>query len=346
MKKKIAFLTGVNGQDGAYLSKLLIDKNYEVHGLLRRSSTYKIGRLDYLGIKNKIVYHHSELNEHKNVEFILKKIKPDVIYNLAAQSFVQYSFGNPSYTFDVNCNSVLNILELLRRDKMDTKFYQASTSEMFGNSTLDILDENSSFNPASPYAISKLAAHHLVKNYRDSYNKFICNGILFNHESFLRGIEFVTKKIVNGLVNIKYANGPLLKLGNLDTKRDWGHAEDYVKAMYLIMKYKRPDDYVVATGETYSVRDFITLVTNLIGMKLTFVGSGAKEYCVDKISNKKVVIVDKKYFRDNELYRLKGNPKKIKKILHWKPQYNFQHLVEDMVRREIDSLRLKSKFVF
>ena len=341
MKKKKAFITGVNGQDGAYLSRLLISKNYEVHGLLRRSSTYKVERLDYLGIKDNLTYHHSELNEYKNIEFIIKKIKPDVIYNLAAQSFVQYSFGNPNYTFEINFNSVLNILELIRREKMSTKFYQASTSEMFGNSVLNSLNENSSFNPASPYAISKTASHYLVKNYRDAYNKFFCNGILFNHESYLRGIEFVTKKIVNGLVNFKYKNGPLLKLGNLDSKRDWGHAEDYVEAIYLIMNYKNADDYVVATGETRSVRDFIILASELIGMKLIFVNSGVKEYCIDKKTNKKVLCIDKKYFRDNELHRLNGNPKKIKKKLNWKPKYNFQNLVEDMVRREIDNVTTK-----
>jgi GDPmannose 4,6-dehydratase len=346
MKKKIAFITGINGQDGAYLSKLLINKNYKVHGMLRRSSNFKLSRIDYLGIRNQITFHHSELNEFKNVEDIIKKVKPDVIFNLAAQSFVQYSFGNPSYTFDVNFHSVLNILETIRRNKMDTKFYQASTSEMFGNTIGDMQNENTNFYPASPYAISKAAAHHLVRNYRDSYKGFFCNGILFNHESFLRGIEFVTKKIVDGLVRIIYENAPPLRLGNLDAKRDWGFAGDYVEAMYLMMDYKKPDDYVVATGQTYSIREFIKLACSYLAIKPIFEGKGLKEKCFDKNSGKKLIIIDKKYFRAQELHRLKGDPSKIKKILKWKMKYNFENLVEHMVKNEVDNLHSNKRILF
>jgi len=346
MKIKKALITGINGQDGAYLAKLLLEKNYDVFGLLRRSSNYKLQRLDYLGIKNKIKYFHSELNEYKNIEHIILKIKPDVIYNLGAQSFVQYSFGNPTYTFEINFGSVLNMLEVIVRNKLNSKFYQASTSEMYGNSIVDMQNETTLFNPASPYAISKLSSHYLIKNYRESFDKFFCSGILFNHESFLRGIEFVTKKIVNGLVNIYYNNGPVLKLGNLDSYRDWGHAEDYVKAMYLIMNSKTPEDYVVASGKTYSIRQFIKKVCKLMNIKIEFKGKGINEVCIDKNNQKKIISIDKKYFRINELHRLKGNPQKIKNRLKWKPKFDFDNLVEDMVKREIDNIKSKSKIIF
>ena len=346
MKNKKILITGINGQDGAYLAKLLLQKNYKVFGILRRSSNYKLQRLDYLGITNKITFYHSELNEYKNIEQIILKIKPDVIYNLGAQSFVQYSFLNPTYSFEINFGSVLNILEVIVRNKLNTKFYQALTSEMYGNSNVDMQNETTLFKPASPYAISKLSSHHLVRNYRESFNKFFCSGILFNHESFLRGIEFVTKKIVNGIVNIYYNNGPTLKLGNLDSYRDWGHAEDYVKAMYLIMNAKSPDDYVVASGKTYSIRDFIKQVCKLMDIKIKFQGKGVNEVCIDEKNKKKIITVDKKYFRINELYRLKGNPKKIKENLKWNPKFDFNSLVEDMVKREIDNINSKSKIIF
>jgi len=346
MKNKKILITGINGQDGAYLSRLLLKNNCKVFGILRRSSNYKLQRLDYLGIKDKIKYYHSELNEYKNIEQIILKIKPDVIYNLGAQSFVQYSFGNPTYSFETNFGSVLNMLEVIVRNKLNTKFYQASTSEMYGNSNVDMQNENTSFNPASPYAISKLSAHYLIKNYRESFNKFFCSGILFNHESFLRGIEFVTKKVVNGIVEIYYNNGSTLKLGNLDSYRDWGHAEDYVKAMFLIMSAKFPDDYVVSSGETYSIRDFIKKVCKVMNVNIGFKGKGINEICFDKKNNKKIISVDKRYFRINELYRLKGNPKKIKDKLKWKPKFNFNQLVEDMVKREIDNMKSKSKIIF
>ena len=346
MKIKKALITGINGQDGAYLAKLLLQKNYKVYGILRRSSSYKLQRLDYLGITSKIDYYHSELNEHKNIEQIILKVKPDEIYNLGAQSFVQYSFLNPSYSFEINFGSVLNILEVIVRNKLKIKFYQASTSEMYGNSNVDFQNEMTSFNPASPYAISKLSSHHLVKNYRESFNSFFCSGILFNHESFLRGIEFVTKKIVNGIVNIYYNKGNILKLGNLDSYRDWGHAEDYVNAIYLIMNAKLPDDYVVATGETHSIRDFIKEVCKVMDIQVDFKGKGINEVIVDKKNNRKIAAVDKRYFRINELYRLKGNPKKIKQKLKWRPKFNFSSLVEDMVKREIENTVSNSKIIF
>ena len=346
MKKKIALITGINGQDGAYLSELLIKKNYSVHGILRRSANFKLGRLDYLNVIEKINFHHSELNEFQNIQNLIKKIKPDVIYNLAAQSFVQYSFDNPFYTADVNYHAVLNMLETIRRNKMDTKFYQASTSEMFGNTNVDKQNENTNFYPASPYAISKVSSHYLIGHYRKAYDGFFCSGILFNHESFLRGIEFVTKKIVNGLVKILKVNSPPIHLGNLDAKRDWGFAGDYVKAMELMMNAKKAEDYVVATGQTHSIREFIKMSCKFLGIKPVFVGKGLKEVCYDKKNKKKLIIIDKKYFRENELHRLKGDPSKIIKNLKWKRRYDFINLVEHMVKKEVDSFSTKKKIIF
>lgn len=346
MKKKVALITGVNGQDGGYLSKLLLEKNYIVHGMLRRTANFKLSRLDFLKIRNKINFHPSELNEFHNVQSLIKKIKPDIIYNLAAQSFVQYSFDNPFYTNDVNYHSVINMLETLRRNKMDTKFYQASTSEMFGNTKNDKQDENTNFFPASPYAISKLSSHYLIDHYRKTYNGFYCSGILFNHESFLRGIEFVTKKIVNGLVRILYENAPPIELGNLDAKRDWGHASDFVKAMNLIMNANEPDDFVVATGKTYSVREFIKKACGILDVQPVFSGKGVKEVCYDKKSKKKLIVVKKRYFRENELNRLKGNPSKIERKLKWKRNYDFNKLVEDMVINEVNNYKSGKKLIF
>lgn len=347
MKKKKVLITGINGQDGAYLSKHLIEKNYEIVGLLRRSSSYKLQRLDYLNIRNKIKFFHSELNEYKNIERIILETKPEIIYNLAAQSFVQYSFENPTYSFDINFSSVLNMLEVIIRNGLDTKFFQASTSEMFGNSKLTSQNENTPFNPTSPYAISKLSSHQLIKNFRESYGKFFCSGILFNHESFLRGREFVTKKIVHGLVNIYYNNGPIVKLGNLNSSRDWGHAEDFINAMYLIMhKSRLPDDYVVATGRAFSIRDFIKKVCECMNIKIRFIGKGYQEKCIDIKNNKILISIDRKYFRENELLRLKGNPNKIKKKLNWKLKYNFSKLVEDMVKKEIDNIKSENSIFF
>ena len=347
MSKKKILITGINGQDGAYLSKYLLEKNFEVIGILRRSSSYKLQRLDYLKISHKIKFYHSELNEHRNIERIILECKPAIIYNLAAQSLVQYSFENPVFSFDINFSSVLNMLDIIVRNNLNTKFFQASTSEMFGNSKIDKKNEIARFNPTSPYAISKLSAHQLIKNYRDSYNKFFCSGILFNHESFLRGREFVTKKIVNGIINIYYNKGPVLKLGNLDSRRDWGHAEDYIVAMYKIMqKSKLPDDYVVATGKSYSIRDFIKKVCDCIDIKIKFVGKGLNERCVDTKNNKTIIKVDKKYFRANELHRLKGNANKIKKKLNWKPVFTFNKLVEEMVEKEIENLSSNNNIFF
>ena len=341
MKKKV-IITGINGQDGAYLAEKLLKKGFKIFGVLRRGSTQSIQRLEYKQIDKKIEFIRCDLTEFQTISNYIKAIKPDYFYNLAAQSFVQYSFENPFYTFKVNSDSVLNILETLRRESLNScKFYQASTSEMFGNTNFNkkgLIDLNSKFDPCSPYAISKLSAHHLVKIYRESYKLFASTGILFNHESPLRGTEFVTKKIIKSLVLQKLSNGKILRLGNLDAKRDWGHADDFVEAMIKIMSMSTPDDYLIATGQTNSVREFFTIAAKKIGFNPKFYGKGKNEICVDKKSGKKIMIVDKKYYRDNELYTLRGDPLKSQKKLKWKRKYNLNSMIDEMINFEINNL--------
>ena len=346
MKQKIAFVTGINGQDGAYLSKLLIKKKYKVYGLIRRSSTFKLKRLEYLGIRDKINYVHGELNEFQHISNIIKNLKPHLIFNLAAQSFVQYSFENPTYTFDINCNSVLNFLETIRRNNLDTKFYQASTSEMYGNPLTKLQAEDTVFSPDSPYAISKLAAHNLIRNYRESFGNFLTTGILFNHESFLRGIEFVTKKIIFGLVAIKYGSKKPLELGNMYSQRDWGHAQDYVDAIYKIINAKKPSDYVVATGETHTVKQFLEVSAKGLGFSPDFVDIKSDIKCYDKKTGILLAKMNKKYLRYKDLTYLRGNPSKIKKELKWKPSFYFDTLIEDMLKNELENFKNGSKFSF
>ena len=335
MKKKIALITGINGQDGAYLANLLLKKNYQVHGLIRRSSTFKLQRLDYLKIRERIKFHAAELNEYRLIEQILKKLKPNLIFNLAAQSFVKYSFDNPNYTFDINFKSVLNMLDIIKQNNLDVKFYQASTSEMFGNSKKIFQNEKTKFNPESPYASSKVAAHHTIQNYRKSYNLNFYTGILFNHESFLRGREFVTKKIINGLIKIKNGKLKPIKLGNIHSKRDWGHAEDYVEAMYKIITSKKPDDYVVATGKTYSVKDFLIKACLQLDINPIFKTNKNKTQCYDKNTGILIAVTDKKYLRVNDLTYLRGDSSKIKKKLNWAPKNNLENLIQKMIKDEI-----------
>ncbi len=342
MKKKV-IISGINGQDGAYLSRKLLKKNFKIYGILRRGSTHKIERLEDLNINNKIDFLRCDITEYQAVQKYIEKIKPDFFYNLAAQSFVQYSFENPFSTFKVNLNAVLNILETLRINNLvKCRFYQASTSEMFGNTVRkrnQKINMQNSFEPVSPYAISKLSAHHLVKLYRESYGLYACSGILFNHESPLRGREFVTKKIVENLVKQKYQNGKILKLGNLDANRDWGHAEDFVDAMISILNQKKPDDYIIATGKSNSVREFFLLTARILGFKPKFIGKGVYEKCIDLKSKKIIMKVDKKYYRDNELHFLRGDASKSKKILKWKPKYNFIQMINEMVNYEVNQIK-------
>lgn len=343
MKKKIALITGISGQDGAYLAQKLIEKKFKIFGILRRGSTPKNERLIKLNIHNKIKYLRCDLTEHQTIQYYIEKIRPNYIYNLAAQSFVQYSFENPFNTFKVNFEAVLNILETLRKNNFrKCKFYQASTSEMFGNiveNKKKLIDLNNRFEPVSPYATSKLFSHHLVKLYRDSYGLYASTGILFNHESPLRGNEFVTKKIVENLVNQKFKKGPILHLGNIDAARDWGHAKDYVESMIKILDQKNPDDYIIATGKLHSVREFFLIVAKTLNFKPKFIGRGFNEICIDQVSKKILMKVSKRYYRRNELFNLKGDSSIARKKLKWKPQYTFKKMVKEMIDSEINELK-------
>ena len=339
MKKKIALITGINGQDGSYLANYLLKKNYIVYGLSRRTSNYKFQRLKYLKIFNKIKIIYGDITEYEFFSNIIKKIKPDLLFNLAAQSFVDYSFDNKFTTYEVNTKAVYNILETIKNSSKKTKFYQASTSEMFGNSKKKFQDETTEFNPISPYAISKVSAHDLVRIYRNSFGVHATSGILFNHESPLRSPEFVTKKIISALIRIKYKNDKPVELGNLNSYRDWGYVEDYVEAMYKIINYPKAEDFVVGTGNTTSIMDFFKLACKEIGFDPVFKNSRDYRFCYDKKSKKKIMRINKKFFRDKELHYLKARINKANKILKWKPKTNLKQLIKIMVTYEIEKIK-------
>ncbi len=339
--KKIALIFGITGQDGAYLLRLLLKKNYYVHGVIRRSSSFNTGRIDELYIdhhnKSNFKLHYGDLSDSLSVLKIIKKTNPDEIYNLGAQSHVQVSFQVPEYTTNVDALGTLRILDSIKTLNLEkkTKFYQAGTSEMFGSSKPP-QSERTMFYPRSPYAAAKLYAHWVTVNYREAYGIFACNGILFNHESPMRGETFVTKKIVKSLCNIKLGSNEKLYLGNLYAKRDWGHAKDYVLAMWKMMQKKVPKDYVISTGKQYSVKYFLNLVVKELKLKITWKGKGLRE--CGYLNNKKIVLIDKNYFRPTEVESLLGNSNKARKELNWKPSYNLNELVKDMVDQEIKSL--------
>ena len=344
MKKKIALIYGVTGQDGAYLAKFLLNKNYEVHGIKRRASSFNTQRIDSIYIdphikKNNFFLHYGDLSDSLAVLNNIKIIKPDEIYNLGAQSHVGVSFAVPEYTANVDAIGSLRILDSIKTLKFEkkTKYYQAGTSEMFGASKPP-QNEKTYFYPRSPYAAAKLYAHWITINYREAYKIFACNGILFNHESPLRGETFVTKKIVSGLCNI--LNGKLNKiyLGNLYAKRDWGHAKDYVFAMWKMLQMPIAKDYVIATGKQYSVKTFVSLVAKELNMKIIWKGSGLNEKCY--WNNKRIIEIDKKYLRPTEVDSLKGDFRLARKELKWKPKYNILDLVKDMVKEELNSLNV------
>ena len=336
--KKIALIFGVTGQDGAYLAKLLLKKNYIVHGVKRRSSSFNTKRIDdiYKDIHKKTNFylHHGDLSDSLSVLKIIKKIKPNEIYNLGAQSHVGVSFEVPEYTANVDGLGALRILDAILSLglKKKVKFYQAGTSEMFGYSKPP-QSENTYFYPRSPYAAAKLYAHWITVNYREAYDIFACNGILFNHESPLRGETFVTKKIVSGLCKIVLSGNGKLYLGNLYSKRDWGHAEDYVEAMWKMLQQKIPSDYVIATGKQYSVKYFIKLVCEELGLKLIWKGRGLNEKAY--LNKKNIISIDKRYFRPTEVDTLLGDYTKAKKILKWTPKNDIKSLVKDMVSEEM-----------
>ena len=337
--KKIALILGITGQDGSYLAEFLMKKKYQVHGIKRRTSTPNTTRIDHIfdsvNFDNKkLIMHHGDLSDAGSLNRIINEINPDEIYNLAAQSHVKISFQIPEYTSDVNAMGPLRLLEIIRHyKKKKIKFYQASSSEMFGKSKPP-QNEKTLFQPRSVYAISKVFAYHSVIHYREAYNLHACNGILFNHESPRRGVNFVTKKIIQGLTRIKNGKQKILVLGNLYSRRDWGHAKDYVESMWRILQRKKPDDYVVATRTSHSVKDFINISAKKIGIKLIWKNKGLKEVGIDKTNNKTIIMVNKKYFRETEVDDLIGDYSKAKRLLKWKPKYSFNALVDDMIKNE------------
>lgn len=332
---KTALITGISGQDGAYLSKFLLKKKYKIIGLDRRSSRDDRWRLNYLEVEKSITYEYLDLLEISSIERIFDKYKIDEVYNLAAQSFVASSFDVPISTCDVNGLGALRILEVIRNKNKKIKFYQASSSEMFGDVLEIPQNENTAFNPQSPYAISKVFAHYITQNYRTSYGIFACSGILFNHESPLRGEEFVTRKITLGLAKIVSGEINCLYLGNINAKRDWGYAEDYVEAMWKMMQMKKADDYVIAMNKTYSVKDFINEAVKHYNLKIIWKGKGVNERAINLQNNRTIIKINPKFFRPAEVNYLRGNPSKAKKILKWKPKVNFKELVEIMSKAEI-----------
>mgnify|MGYP006115878355 FL=1 len=337
--KKIALILGITGQDGSYLAEFLMKKKYLVHGIKRRTSTPNTSRIDHIfdsiNFDNKkLIMHHGDLSDAGSLNRIINEINPDEIYNLAAQSHVKISFQIPEYTSDVNAMGPLRLLEIIRHyKKKKIKFYQASSSEMFGKSKPP-QNEKTLFQPRSVYAISKVFAYHSVIHYREAYNLHACNGILFNHESPRRGVNFVTKKIIQGLTRIKNGKQKILVLGNLYSRRDWGHAKDYVESMWRILQQKKPDDYVVATRTSHSVKDFVNISAKKIGIKLIWKNKGLKEVGIDKTNNKIIIMIDKKYFRETEVDDLIGDYSKAKRLLKWKPKYSFNALVDDMIKNE------------
>ena len=343
MKKKIALITGVTGQDGSYLAEFLLKKNYLVHGIIRRSSSFNTSRIDHLyqdpHEKAKNFYlHYGDMTDSLSLQKIINEIKPDEIYNLAAQSHVAVSFQQPEYTANSDGLGALRILEIIRNIKSKKiKFYQAGTSEMFGKVQEIPQTEKTKFYPRSPYAVAKVYAHWITINYREAYNIFACNGILFNHESPVRGETFVTKKISKGLCRIKHKKQKKLYLGNLLSKRDWGHAKDYVEAQWLILQQKKPDDYVIATGKNYSVKFFVEKVAKYLGIKIKWKGTGVKTKGYDQKGNC-IIECDKKYFRPTEVDALLGSAKKAKKILKWEPKIKIDELVKEMVDRDLREL--------
>ena len=341
MKKK-ALIFGVTGQDGAYLSKFLLKKNYIVHGVKRRSSSLNTFRIDDIYTdpltkkKNNFYLHFGDVTDAHSINKLISKIKPDEIYNLAAQSHVAVSFEIPEYTTNTDALGTLRILEAIIKINKKIKFYQAGSSEMFGKVTEIPQTEKTPFYPRSPYGVAKLYSHWITINYRESYKIFASNGILFNHESPLRGDTFVTKKIVKALCRIKYNKQKKLFLGNLNSKRDWGHAKDYVEAIWKILQHNKPDDFVICTGKQYSIKQFIDIVTKKLDLNIVWYGKGLNEKGFHK--NKCIIECKKKYFRPSEVDTLKGNSSKARKILNWKPKYNIYQLIDEMIKYELDNL--------
>ena len=327
---KVALITGITGQDGSYLAELLLEKGYEVHGIVRRSSLINTNRIDH--IYNEIKLHYGDLTDSTNLVRVIQQVQPDEIYNLGAQSHVKVSFEMPEYTGMVDGLGTLRILEAVRLLRMEkkTRIYQASTSEMYGKVQEIPQKETTPFYPRSPYGVAKVYGYWIVKNYRESYGLHASSGILFNHESPRRGETFVTRKITRALSRISTGQQDILYLGNLNAKRDWGHAKDFVEAMWLMLQQDQPDDYVIATGEQYSVREFVKEASPYFGMNIIFLGDGLDEVGIDANTNREVIRVDPKYFRPAEVETLLGDATKAKEKLGWEPKISFKQLVEDM----------------
>ena len=344
MKKKVALIFGVTGQDGAYLSKFLLKKKYKVFGVKRRSSIINTQRVDDIykdiNLKSDFVLCYGDMTDSSSIINLIKKTRPNEIYNLAAQSHVQVSFEVPEYSADVNSLGTLRILEAIKNLNLEKKikFYQAGTSEMFGRTREKFQNEKTQFYPASPYGVSKCFAHWITINYREAYNLFACNGILFNHESPIRGETFVTRKIIQGLIRIKNGYEKKLYLGNLHSTRDWGHAKDYVEAMWKMLQQKKPGDYVIGTGKTFTIKEFVEKAAKKIGFKIKWIGKGVNEKGVNIENGKILIECKKRYFRPVEVEYLKANAKKAKKILNWSPKISIDNLIDEMIEHEIKNL--------
>jgi len=327
---KVALITGITGQDGSYLAELLLEKGYQVHGIIRRSSLINTHRIDH--IYNRLHLHYGDLTDSTNLVRVIQLVQPDEIYNLGAQSHVKVSFEMPEYTADVDAIGTLRVLESVRLLGMEdrVRIYQASTSELYGLVQETPQKENTPFYPRSPYGVAKLYGYWITKNYREAYGMYACTGILFNHESPRRGETFVTRKITQALSKISVGLQDCLYLGNLNAERDWGHAQDFVEAMWLMLQQDEPDDYVIATGEQYSVREFVNEAAPYFGMNIVWFGEGLDEVGIDSNTNRAVIRVDPKYFRPAEVETLLGDASKAKEKLGWEPKISFKQLVEDM----------------
>ncbi len=348
--KKIALITGVTGQDGAYLAELLLNKNYEVHGIKRRSSYFNTARIDHL-YKDKhkedvnFFLHYGDLTDSTNLIRLIQEVQPHEIYNLGAQSHVKVSFEVPEYTANSDAIGTLRILEAIRILKMENKvkFYQASTSELYGKAQEVPQTETTPFYPRSPYGVAKLYAFWIVKNYREAYGMFACNGILFNHESPLRGETFVTRKITRAASKIKLGLQERLYLGNLNAQRDWGHAKDYVEGMWRMLQHEKPEDFVLATGKTTTIREFCNLSFKELGIEIKWEGEGENEVGIDQSSNKVIISIDNNYYRPTEVDLLIGDASKAKKLLSWTPKYELESLVKEMVNADYNLFLKKLK---
>jgi GDPmannose 4,6-dehydratase len=340
-QEKRALIFGITGQDGTYLAEFLLESGYEVHGVIRNTSLSNTSRIDYLltnvHYHDKFFLHYGDLTDQSSIIMTIQKVDPHEVYNLAAQSHVRISFDVPQQTADVDAMGVLRILEAIRKTGKITqiKYYQASTSEMFGKVASSSQNETTKFHPRSPYAVSKLFAYWMTINYREAYGLFACNGILFNHESPIRGEVFVTRKISRAVAQWSLGNKKPVKLGNLDAYRDWGYAGDYVKAMWLMLQQEKPDDYVIATGQTHSVREFVEIAFRKIGIEIEWRGEAVDEVGFDKLTGEIVVTIDPRYFRPTEVDVLCGDAHKAHKMFQWKPEKSFEALVELMVQEDI-----------